>query len=589
MANGTIPLTSFTGGEWSPRLHGRVDVAKYNTSCEVLENMIVFPHGGATRRPGLEFIEDAKTDNVRLIPFEYNREQAYVLEFGEYYIRFYRDAAQVAPGGVPLEIASPFKASELADLSICQSNDVLFIAHKDTCPQRLERIGEDQFTISDIPFVNTAAPAGSSKKVPLDWIETRVVNGQTIYIYDWPTTVTLFQSRLVFGGNLKKPQTVWMSKAFNLYDFTRGENANDSKAWNLSSTRNNSIQWLEPVKKLMIGTTGGEFSLSLPDNSVSVQVDKESEFGSKTGLKQLVGNGVIYASRDGRKLREMTYSYEADGFVSPELSLFSEHLTRAGIKEFDFAQNPDGILWTVLNNGEFCGFTYLKSQEVQAWHRHSTQGQVKSVCCIEGSDHSEVWFAVYRNGKTRIERMAKAYEGDTPNSVDCAYLDSYLTYEGSPVQTISGLDHLEGMKVSILGDGLHFSERTVVDGSITLEKAVSKAVIGLKYKWRMIPLRLEGASPAGFSQGKRKRLESLIIRFERSAGLSHKIKEGSLETELPTRKFGDSIDKEIELFTGDKFVKLHNTWDRNGQFELFGDSPFPMTIIMIAAKVVVNE
>lgn len=594
MPNATLPLTSFTGGEWSPRLHGRVDIAKYSTACEVLQNMVIYPHGGVTRRMGMEYIEDAKVQTVRLIPFEYNREQAYVLEFGNGYIRFFRDGGQIAPGGVPLELVTPYTEAEIDSISFCQSNDILFIVHENHHPRRLSRTGEDTFSLTEIPFVNTGAPAGSSKKLPNDWITERIIDGVSSFVYKYPRTVTLFQSRLVFGGISTKPQTIWMSKANDLYNFTTGSAANDAQTWTLSSTQNNSIQWLVPVAKLMIGTTGGEFSLDLPGNTATnIQVRRESNFGSKDGRTQLIGNGVIYASRDGRKVREMAYSFEADGFVSPELSLLSEHLTRPGIKEFDYAQNPDGILWTVMNDGTFSGFTYLKSQEVQGWHRHQTQGEVISICTIEGVTGSEVWFAVKRglgdNYKVRIERMAPAFDGESPNDLACAYLDSYLTYEGDPVDNLSGLDHLEGMTVSILADGYYLSDKVVTGGAITLEREFSRIIVGLKYGWRLVPLRLEGGSPTGFSQGKKKRVVDIVARFERSAGIEYKIPGRDFTSLLPTRQYGQNYGEPISFFSGDKEIKLPNSWDRNGQFELKGDSPFPVTILMIAANLSVNE
>lgn len=568
MPNATVPLTSFTGGEWSPRLQGRVDIQKYNTSCEILENMVCYPHGGITRRMGLELIEEAKAENVRMIPFEYNREQAYVLEFSDKCIRFYRNGAQLAPLGVTYEVVTNYLETELEEICFAQSNDVLYLVHEKHPPRKLTRPGADTFNLADVAFTDK----------PAEWVAD-----------NYPRTVTFFQSRLVFGGTPLQPQTVWMSKAFDLEVFTTGGAANDPKKWTLSSTQNNAIQWIVPFKKLMIGTTGGEWSLSLPDNATAVQVERESNHGSKNSRSQLVGNEVLYISRDGKKLRGMTYSFEADGFTSPELSLLSEHLTRSGIKEYDFAQNPDGILWTVMQDGTFSGFTYLKSQEVQAWHRHSTNGQVKSVCTIEGSTGSETWFAVHRNGKTLIEKMADQFEGENANDPKCTYLDSFLTYQGDETSLISGLDHLEGMTVSVLADGFWLEDKEVEGGQITIERPSELVIVGLKYPWRTIPLRLEGGSPVGFAQGKKKKIESIIVRLERSLGINHKIKDGNFESELPARKFGDKFDTPASLFSGDQYIKLHNSWDRKGQFELFGDSPFPVTILMIGADVVVNE
>ena len=91
--------TNFTAGELSNRLYGRPDLAKYKNGAETLENIIVFPHGGASRRSGTKFVKEVKVsaDNTRLIPFEFSVTQAYMLEFGDEYMRIYKD------GGVVLE------------------------------------------------------------------------------------------------------------------------------------------------------------------------------------------------------------------------------------------------------------------------------------------------------------------------------------------------------------------------------------------------------------------------------------------------------------------------------------------------------
>jgi hypothetical protein len=89
--------SNFTAGEISPKLIGQVDFAKYPNAVETLENMTVFPQGGATRRYGTRHVTEVKNSShtTRLIPFEFNVEQAYVLEFGDQYIRFYKDDGQI--------------------------------------------------------------------------------------------------------------------------------------------------------------------------------------------------------------------------------------------------------------------------------------------------------------------------------------------------------------------------------------------------------------------------------------------------------------------------------------------------------------
>lgn len=92
MARVSTIITNFRTGEISPKLEGRIDLQKYNEAAQTLNNMVVFPSGGVTRRPGTYFAGRSKDGGkVRLIDFEYSDEQAYVLEFGANYIRFYKD------------------------------------------------------------------------------------------------------------------------------------------------------------------------------------------------------------------------------------------------------------------------------------------------------------------------------------------------------------------------------------------------------------------------------------------------------------------------------------------------------------------
>ena len=93
--------TNFTAGEFSPLLEGRVDLDKYTSAVKELKNMVIMPHGGATRRGGWHLCEETYDSalgldkRARLIPFEYSSVQAYMLEFGENYIRFYMDGYQI--------------------------------------------------------------------------------------------------------------------------------------------------------------------------------------------------------------------------------------------------------------------------------------------------------------------------------------------------------------------------------------------------------------------------------------------------------------------------------------------------------------
>src|SRR3990167_3798989 len=86
-------IDSFTAGQLTPELRGRTDLSQYQNGAEILQNFTIRPHGGITRRTGTQFIYETKDSSkaTRLIPFQFSTEQAYILELGDYYIRFFKD------------------------------------------------------------------------------------------------------------------------------------------------------------------------------------------------------------------------------------------------------------------------------------------------------------------------------------------------------------------------------------------------------------------------------------------------------------------------------------------------------------------
>ena len=127
MVKASPAFTNFTAGALSPRLDGITDIAKYANGCKTLENFLVHAHGGATRRPGTEFIAEVKAsaNECRLIPFEFNVEQTYILEFGNNYFRVYRNGGQVVDSGSAVEVTTTYTSAQLSDIKFTQSADVL--------------------------------------------------------------------------------------------------------------------------------------------------------------------------------------------------------------------------------------------------------------------------------------------------------------------------------------------------------------------------------------------------------------------------------------------------------------------------------
>jgi len=174
MANAHDIQTSFTGGELSPLLDGRVDIAAYKVGCRSLRNFQLLSFGGARRRRGTSFRAAAKnaTKRARLVPFVFSQSQAYVLEFGDGYIRVYKDGAQVGPG---YEIASPYTEAEVSEFDYSQSADTMIITHRARYPRRLRRFGDQLWILDLVPF--TQMPMDERGKRPTDALTLSATSG----------------------------------------------------------------------------------------------------------------------------------------------------------------------------------------------------------------------------------------------------------------------------------------------------------------------------------------------------------------------------------------------------------------------------
>ncbi|WP_455153241.1 hypothetical protein [Bradyrhizobium cenepequi] len=169
---------SFTAGELSPALGARVDLAKYATGLRTAINLFIHPHGGASNRAGTEFINEVKAsaNNARLIPFQFNTEQSYILEFGQAYIRFYRDGGVIL-GGVPYEVGTFYLHTEVDDIVYIQEADVMYLCHPEHPVLKLSRLADNNWVLAVVTFApSTVAPGGLA-------VSALVGSGATSYSY----------------------------------------------------------------------------------------------------------------------------------------------------------------------------------------------------------------------------------------------------------------------------------------------------------------------------------------------------------------------------------------------------------------------
>ncbi|MES2241872.1 MAG: hypothetical protein V4639_03275 [Pseudomonadota bacterium] len=174
-----VPIqTNFTAGELSSRVDSRVDIAKYGNGLKVGENLQYLVQGGARRRPGSRWVAEVKHSDkwTRLITFKYNRDQAYMLEVGNLYMRVFKDGARVGS----FEIVTPYTEDMLDDIGFVQGADTMFLVHPEVPVQRLQRFGDDNWRILPAPFfVEPFDELGETPTVALALTSATVGAGRT--------------------------------------------------------------------------------------------------------------------------------------------------------------------------------------------------------------------------------------------------------------------------------------------------------------------------------------------------------------------------------------------------------------------------
>jgi hypothetical protein len=663
MPRTTLALTSFVSGEFSSKLDGRTDFAKYQTSCKTLENFLIHPQGAATRRVGTQFISEIKdsTKKTRLIPFEFSTTQTYILEFGNQYIRFYKDKGQILSGGSAYEISSPYLEAELFDIKFAQSADVMYLVHPNHETSKLSRTGHTSWSLDEVEFtdgpylaVNTtsttmspSATTGNGITITASantFVSTdvgRLINFSNGYAKitafssatsvtadvkddfdttsantDWklgafsdttghPSCVSFFEQRLVFAGTSSEPQTLYFSKSGDYENMTAGTNADDAMVYTIASNQVNVIRFLKTQRTLIVGTVGGEFTVSADGTDAAVTptnitIKRQSSYGSANVDAIPAGNATLFLQRAKRKIRELSYNFDVDGYQAADLTILNDVVTKTGINEMSYQQSPDSILWCVRDDGVLAGLTYLRGEEVIAWHRHILGGSfgdgnavVESVASISGElNEDELWVIVKRtiNGATKryVECFAQ-FDFDETTPTDFRFLDSHLTYSGSATTTLSGLDHLEGQTVSILADGATHPNKVVSSGSITLDRQTEKAVVGLSYDSVLQTMRIEGGAAEGTSQGKTKRISKVVLRLFETVGVKVGPSLDNLEA-IPFRTSSDPMDTPVSTFiAGDKEIEFNDDFNSDGFIFIKQDQALPCSILAIYPTLVTSD
>ncbi len=432
-------------------------------------------------------------------------------------------------------------------------------------------------------------------------------NGAVLTLVLTPGTITnpqctgYYAQRQGFAGTLGQPQTLWFSDvgAFNNMAVSSPTKDSDAITRTLVGQQVNEIRHMVPAgTNLMLMTSGAEWRCWPGPNASALTPAAcftlpQTAHGSSHVPPIWTQNSLLFVKEKGSRVIELRYDAIQDLYQSFDMSVLAQHMlfdttAQYQIQEWALAYEPYQIIWGVRSDGVLLGFTFMREHEVYAWHRHITAGTVESVCSITEPDGSGGYFdAVYLivartiGGRTRryVERMAPR---TFATIADAWFLDCALQYSGSPVTTVSGLDHLEGQTVGILGDGSVVPSQVVTGGTVTLDAAYSTVLVGLPYTAQLETLNLE--LPAGGTmQGQMKKIAQVTVRVKDARGVQVGLNQGALQ-EVKQRS-SETLGTAMAAYSGDWAVQVPSEWNRDGRLFVQQMYPLPCTILDLIPEV----
>lgn len=353
-----------------------------------------------------------------------------------------------------------------------------------------------------IAFAKTAN--GSPRKEDV-WSSTR----------GYPKMGCFFENRLFLGGTKSKRQSLFGSKSGAFFDFDIDDGDDDEAIFaTISSRKLNEIVDVFPGRNLQIFTSGAEFAItSQPITPSNINIAPQTSHGASYIQVAEVDGATMFVDRNGKTLRDFIYSFNEDAYTTQDKSVLSSQLIKQPVDMAMLAgtQSEDSNWLFIVNaDGTIAVLNTLRTQDINGFTEFVFNGNIKSLCVVD----DELFLINNDSGSAdyRIERFAFDY-----------LMDSSIKVNPTPTQTvITGLDHLEGQTVQIVGDGIVLSPKTVASGQITLdanEIGYSEIELGINFVPEIVPMPLNTSIGSGQNAMRLKRVLRINMRVYQTYGV----------------------------------------------------------------------
>lgn len=402
--------------------------------------------------------------------------------------------------------------------------------------------------------------------------------------FGWPRCGTLFEQRHWLAGSPAFPQSVWASVIGEPLNFTIGTQDDEALGLVVANGELNPIIHLVNARGLVALTTGGEFSIQggqdraiTPTNP---RIRDQSNYGAAHVSPVRVGQEIYFTQRAGRKIRALSPNQYDDGqYVSPDVTVLAEHVTRSGIAGMAYQPEPDSTLFVVRADGQLATLTTDRDQEVYAWARQFTQGAFESVSVVPIDAGYRVFVIVSRAMNGQLTRYVETF--DTGLHMDAAVTGSSTL----GAATWGGLTHLAGATVQVKADGVYLGEFVVSGaGQVTLPRTAKAVEIGLAYVTTIKTLTPEVAGAVGSAMGQQLSIHETIVRLLKSTGCAVNLQPIAFRSFTP-----GTLDAPPPVVTGNK--RAGNLGWAGGQAVTLIQQtlPYDFHLLSVVSKMTVNE
>lgn len=417
----------------------------------------------------------------------------------------------------------------------------------------------------------------------------------------WPTAVSLYESRLWWAGKDKVNGSV--TDAYTSYDATvEGDSGPIQRS--IGSGPVDTFNWIVALQRMIIGGQASEFScrsssFDEPLTPSNFNMKRASSQGSAAVQAVSVDSRGMYVQRGGTRVFELAFDGETYDYSSTDLTAIIPEIGEPSIVRMAVQRQPDTRIHCVRSDGTAAVLIYDKVENVTCWVEvisDGATGLIEDVMVLPGdpgSNEDQVYYTVKRtiNGTEKRYRERWAMENECWGDLDlCMLADSFVVYQGSAVNTITGLSHLEGEQVVVWADGEDIGTDangdliyTVSSGQITITgNAVANAVVGLYYKGRFRSAKLvQCVNDLGIGLNQEKNIESLglILANTHAQGIKYGTDFDHLSN-MPGMEEGAPVpegyvweDYDQEMFPVD------GKWESDSRLCLEMASPRPATVL----------